>query len=147
MQNFSVLLHILLYFCLFACLQQCNVFAPYFTYLNSFSYFQLFFDLSFIFPQFQCIQSYSSTFVFSRLRQDLNTLGKDNYKLSVNDFIIKASSLALKKVPECNSSWMGDFIRRFDFSINFLLAQTLSPLLLDILADNVIVYNLMRFHI
>lgn len=49
---------------------------------------------------------------FFRLRQELNALGKDQYKLSVNDFIIKASSLALKKVPECNSSWMGDFIRR-----------------------------------
>ncbi|XP_065062813.1 dihydrolipoyllysine-residue acetyltransferase component of pyruvate dehydrogenase complex-like [Rhopilema esculentum] len=48
-----------------------------------------------------------------KLRQDLNGLAKDSYKLSVNDFIIKASSLALKKVPDCNSSWMGEFIRRY----------------------------------
>lgn len=34
------------------------------------------------------------------------------FKLSVNDFIIKAAGLALKKVPECNSSWHETFIRQ-----------------------------------
>lgn len=35
-----------------------------------------------------------------------------NIKLSVNDFIIKASALACLKVPECNSSWMDTVIRQ-----------------------------------
>lgn len=36
------------------------------------------------------------------------------FKLSVNDFIVKAAGLALKKVPECNSAWYGDFIRQYE---------------------------------
>lgn len=47
------------------------------------------------------------------LRKTLNESGKGEYKLSVNDFIIKASALSLLKVPECNSQWMNDFIRQF----------------------------------
>jgi len=47
------------------------------------------------------------------LRQQLNTGSDGGFKLSVNDFILKASALALKKVPECNSQWMSDFIREF----------------------------------
>uniref|UniRef100_UPI003AAB5C94 dihydrolipoyllysine-residue acetyltransferase component of pyruvate dehydrogenase complex, mitochondrial isoform X6 n=1 Tax=Centroberyx gerrardi TaxID=166262 RepID=UPI003AAB5C94 len=35
-----------------------------------------------------------------------------NIKLSVNDFIIKASALACLKVPEANSSWMDTVIRQ-----------------------------------
>ncbi|TNN05944.1 Dihydrolipoyllysine-residue acetyltransferase component of pyruvate dehydrogenase complex isoform 3 [Schistosoma japonicum] len=34
-------------------------------------------------------------------------------KISLNDILIKAASLACLKVPECNSSWQGDFIRRY----------------------------------
>lgn len=37
-----------------------------------------------------------------------------SFKLSVNDFIVKAAALALKKVPECNSAWYGDFIRQYE---------------------------------
>ncbi|XP_054722875.1 dihydrolipoyllysine-residue acetyltransferase component of pyruvate dehydrogenase complex, mitochondrial-like [Uloborus diversus] len=49
------------------------------------------------------------------LRKDLNDmLGKDGVKLSVNDFILKASALACKKVPEVNSSWQETFIRQFN---------------------------------
>jgi pyruvate dehydrogenase E2 component (dihydrolipoamide acetyltransferase) len=36
-------------------------------------------------------------------------------KVSFNDFVIKASALALKKHPNINSSWMGDFIRKYDY--------------------------------
>uniref|UniRef100_A0A9J7Z522 Acetyltransferase component of pyruvate dehydrogenase complex n=1 Tax=Cyprinus carpio carpio TaxID=630221 RepID=A0A9J7Z522_CYPCA len=45
------------------------------------------------------------------LRKELNVKA-DNIKLSVNDFIIKASSLACLKVPEANSSWMDTVIRQ-----------------------------------
>ncbi|XP_010773292.1 dihydrolipoyllysine-residue acetyltransferase component of pyruvate dehydrogenase complex, mitochondrial-like [Notothenia coriiceps] len=47
------------------------------------------------------------------LRQELNAEVKaQNIKLSVNDFIIKASALACLKVPECNSSWLDTVIRQ-----------------------------------
>ncbi|KAK4705212.1 pyruvate dehydrogenase E2 component (dihydrolipoamide acetyltransferase), partial [Phenoliferia sp. Uapishka_3] len=38
---------------------------------------------------------------------------KGGVKLSVNDFIVKASSLALQDVPEANSGWHGDFVRQY----------------------------------
>jgi len=48
-----------------------------------------------------------------RVREGLNNRGKGNYKLSVNDFVIKASAMALRKVPEVNSIWNDKFIRRY----------------------------------
>lgn len=48
----------------------------------------------------------------SSLRQKLNkSLEKDSLKLSINDFVIKAASLACVKVPEANSAWMDTVIR------------------------------------
>lgn len=41
-------------------------------------------------------------------------LEKDGVKLSVNDFVIKATALASKKVPEANSAWFGSYIRMYD---------------------------------
>jgi pyruvate dehydrogenase E2 component (dihydrolipoamide acetyltransferase) len=41
-------------------------------------------------------------------------LEKEGVKVSVNDFVIKAAATACKKVPEVNSSWLGDKIRQFD---------------------------------
>lgn len=38
--------------------------------------------------------------------------GKPLWKLSINDFIIKAMGLALQKVPEANVTWAGDTILR-----------------------------------
>ncbi|KAG0341991.1 pyruvate dehydrogenase complex dihydrolipoamide acetyltransferase component (E2) [Podila horticola] len=51
-----------------------------------------------------------------KLREVLNKSSEDKYKLSVNDFIVKASALALKAVPEANSSWMNDSIRQYHTS-------------------------------
>jgi pyruvate dehydrogenase E2 component (dihydrolipoamide acetyltransferase) len=49
------------------------------------------------------------------LRKRMNELlEKEEVKLSINDFIIKAAALACKKVPEANSSWMDSFIRQYD---------------------------------
>lgn len=48
-----------------------------------------------------------------RLRKDINNDDANNTKVSVNDFIIKASSLALQDIPEVNSSWMESFVRRY----------------------------------
>ena len=40
-----------------------------------------------------------------KLRQALNASAEGKYKLSVNDFLIKACAVACKKVPQVNSSW------------------------------------------
>lgn len=48
-----------------------------------------------------------------KIRDELNeVLKSENFKLSVNDFLIKASALACLKVPEANSSWMDTVIRQ-----------------------------------
>jgi pyruvate dehydrogenase E2 component (dihydrolipoamide acetyltransferase) len=49
-----------------------------------------------------------------KLRQALNASADGKYKLSVNDFLIKASAVACKKVPTVNSSWRDGFIRQFN---------------------------------
>jgi pyruvate dehydrogenase E2 component (dihydrolipoamide acetyltransferase) len=40
-----------------------------------------------------------------KLREALNAAADGKYKLSVNDFLIKACAIACKKVPTVNSSW------------------------------------------
>jgi pyruvate dehydrogenase E2 component (dihydrolipoamide acetyltransferase) len=49
-----------------------------------------------------------------KLRTALNASANGEYKLSVNDFLIKACGVACKKVPIVNSSWRDGFIRQFD---------------------------------
>ncbi|KAF7551078.1 hypothetical protein G7046_g7821 [Stylonectria norvegica] len=48
-----------------------------------------------------------------KLRQALNSSADGKYKLSVNDFLMKAIAIASKRVPQVNSSWRGDNIRQF----------------------------------
>ncbi|KAL7315742.1 pyruvate dehydrogenase complex dihydrolipoamide acetyltransferase component (E2) [Mucor circinelloides] len=50
----------------------------------------------------------------NKLREVLNKSAEGKYKLSVNDFVVKASALALKAVPEVNAAWQGDFIRQYN---------------------------------
>ena len=47
------------------------------------------------------------------LRKQLNERDGADYKLSVNDFVIKASALALKKVPMANVSFGGDKLLKY----------------------------------
>lgn len=49
-----------------------------------------------------------------KLRQALNSSGEGQYKLSVNDFLIKAIAAAAKKVPAANSSWQEGAIRQYN---------------------------------
>ncbi|KAJ0118598.1 dihydrolipoyllysine-residue acetyltransferase component-pyruvate dehydrogenase complex [Diaporthe amygdali] len=49
-----------------------------------------------------------------KLRQALNSSAEGKYKLSVNDFLIKAIASAAKKVPAANSSWQNDTIRQYN---------------------------------
>ncbi|TAQ84291.1 hypothetical protein B7494_g7381 [Chlorociboria aeruginascens] len=48
-----------------------------------------------------------------KLRLALNASSDGKFKLSVNDFLIKACAVACKKVPTVNSSWRDGFIRQF----------------------------------
>ena len=46
------------------------------------------------------------------MRKDLNGRS-DAYKISVNDFVIRALALALRKVPDANAEWAGKSIRKY----------------------------------
>jgi pyruvate dehydrogenase E2 component (dihydrolipoamide acetyltransferase) len=48
-----------------------------------------------------------------KLRKELNARAGADYKLSVNDFLIKALALALRKVPAANRAWGGDRLYQF----------------------------------
>lgn len=47
-----------------------------------------------------------------KIRKVLNSQS-DDYKISVNDLIIKACGIALRKVPEANASWTGDALKLY----------------------------------
>jgi len=49
-----------------------------------------------------------------KLRADLNARAGDGTKLSVNDMIIKAAAIALRRVPQANTAWTDDAILYFD---------------------------------
>jgi pyruvate dehydrogenase E2 component (dihydrolipoamide acetyltransferase) len=49
-----------------------------------------------------------------KVRAELNARGeKDGFKLSVNDFVIKAAALALRKMPAVNAAWTDDGMMMF----------------------------------
>lgn len=64
-------------------------------------------------PHFFVTSKISATKLL-KLRQALNSSAEGKYKLSVNDFLIKAIAVASKKVPAVNSSWQGDSIRQYN---------------------------------
>ncbi len=47
-------------------------------------------------------------------RAAINAKGKDKYKISVNDFVIKAVALAMRDVPDSNASWTDAAIRQYN---------------------------------
>ena len=47
-----------------------------------------------------------------KIREEFNNRSK-TYKLSVNDFVIRAVALSLRKVPQANASWTEAAIRRY----------------------------------
>jgi len=70
------------------------------------------------------------------LRAELNALAKEGeYKLSVTDFVTKATALALKAVPAVNSEWREDSIRQYhNVDIN-LAVNTPNGLLTPVIRD------------
>ncbi|GAA5923667.1 hypothetical protein JCM3775_000465 [Rhodotorula graminis] len=84
----------------------------------------------------------------NKLREAFNTAAKSadtagatkdgvkaGVKLSVNDFIVKASALALQDVPEANSGWHGDFIRQYETQDVCVAVSTPTGLITPIVAD------------
>lgn len=70
------------------------------------------------------------------MRQDVNeSLAKENIKVSLNDFLIKAASLACIRVPEVNSSWMETFIRQNNSVDVSVAVSTPAGLLTPIIFD------------
>uniref|UniRef100_A0A7C8Z6Y9 Acetyltransferase component of pyruvate dehydrogenase complex n=1 Tax=Opuntia streptacantha TaxID=393608 RepID=A0A7C8Z6Y9_OPUST len=71
------------------------------------------------------------------LRNKLNSIqeASGGKRISVNDLVIKAAALALKKVPQCNSSWTNDYIRQYH-NVNINVAvQTENGLYVPVVRD------------
>ncbi|KAH1085210.1 hypothetical protein AAZX31_07G033300 [Glycine max] len=71
------------------------------------------------------------------LRTQLNSLqeASGGSRISVNDLVIKAAALALRKVPQCNSSWANDYIRQYN-NVNINVAvQTDNGLFVPVIRD------------
>ncbi|KAL6996300.1 dihydrolipoyllysine-residue acetyltransferase [Sarracenia purpurea var. burkii] len=71
------------------------------------------------------------------LRSQLNSLqeASGGKRISINDLVIKAAALALRKVPQCNSSWTNDYIRQYH-NVNINVAvQTENGLLVPVIKD------------
>lgn len=71
------------------------------------------------------------------MRSKLNSLqeASGGKRISINDFVLKAAAMALRKVPECNSSWTDDFIRQYH-NINISVAvQTDAGLLVPVVQN------------
>ncbi|XP_023527700.1 dihydrolipoyllysine-residue acetyltransferase component 3 of pyruvate dehydrogenase complex, mitochondrial-like isoform X1 [Cucurbita pepo subsp. pepo] len=71
------------------------------------------------------------------LRKQLNALqeASGGKRLSVNDLVIKAAALALRKVPQCNSSWTDNYIRQYH-NVNINVAvQTDNGLFVPVIRD------------
>lgn len=61
-----------------------------------------------------------------KLKDALNSVSDGRYKLSLNDFLIKAAGIACKKVPVVNSSWRDGFIRQYsnvDISVSISTSE------------------------
>ncbi|CAL1695381.1 unnamed protein product [Somion occarium] len=73
-----------------------------------------------------------------KLREVFNrSLGEKDKsaKLSVNDFILKASALALADVPEANSAWLGENVRQYKKADISVAVATPSGLITPIIKD------------
>nr|AAM97076.1 dihydrolipoamide S-acetyltransferase, putative [Arabidopsis thaliana] len=71
------------------------------------------------------------------LRSQLNSFkeASGGKRISVNDLVVKAAALALRKVPQCNSSWTDDYIRQFK-NVNINVAvQTENGLYVPVVKD------------
>ncbi|GMF17788.1 unnamed protein product [Phytophthora lilii] len=69
-------------------------------------------------------------------RARLNAGRGEEEQLSVNDFIVRAASLAMRKVPDANSSWKGSFIRQFnDVNVNLMVSSAAGGVVAPVLTQ------------
>src|SRR5690606_471417 len=64
-------------------------------------------------PHFYLTRSFDAAPLLA-FRQRLNALLGDRGKVSVNDLIIKAVALALRREPRCNAAFLGDSVRYYN---------------------------------
>ena len=69
-----------------------------------------------------------------QLREQMVANG-DQYKVSVNDIIIKAVAIALTRHPECNAHWMTDHIRYFSAAHVGMAVATDDGLIVPVIRD------------
>lgn len=69
-----------------------------------------------------------------QLREQMVANG-DQYKVSVNDIVIKAVAVALTRHPECNAHWMGDAIRYFSAAHIGMAVATDDGLIVPVIRD------------
>jgi len=70
------------------------------------------------------------------LRKQLNSRDGADYKISVNDFIVKAIAVAMKKVPAANSMWADDSVLHFE-QVDIAIAVALEDGLITPVIRNV----------
>ena len=75
------------------------------------------------------------------MRQSLNEYAKDEYKISVNDMIMKCYAFALHKVSQANVTFHGDYIRQYDH-VDMAMAVAIKDGLITPIVPNVHVLGL-----
>ena len=70
------------------------------------------------------------------VRSKFNAMMGADSEITLNDMIVKATALASKKVPDCNSAWMESYVRQFhyvDVSVAMSVEDgTVSPVIRDV---------------
>ena len=62
--------------------------------------------------------------------------GNDELEVSVNDFLLKAAAKAMKAVPDVNASWMGSYIRNYDYvDINVVVSNGTNGTCMPVVRD------------
>lgn len=69
------------------------------------------------------------------VRARINKKADGEFKISVNDFVIKACAAALRSVPEVNASWQGDSIRQYNAADISVAVQAKSGLITPIVKN------------
>lgn len=85
-------------------------------------------------PHFYVSHEYNMNAILI-LRKQVNEMLPDGEKISVNDFIVKASALALREFPNLNSSLVGSEIHQHG-SVNIGVAVTVPGGLLTVVVKN-----------
>lgn len=70
-----------------------------------------------------------------QVRERFNAKGSGEFKISVNDFLVKAAARAMTDVPAVNSAWHGTFIRQYHQADISVAVATDNGLITPIIAN------------